>query len=65
MASKMLESENIIEPDFYQFTENFVDSINAMENGTSNQRVDAALDQDRNSLTDYELFFETEFLMNF
>ena len=50
MASKMLESENIIEPDFYQFTENFVDSINAMENGTSNQRVDAALDQGRNSL---------------
>ena len=55
MASKMLESEDNSEPDFDQFTEDFVDSINAMENGTINQRVNTALEQDRNSLADYEL----------
>ena len=55
MASKMLESEDNSEPDFDQFTEDFVDSINAMENGTINQRVNTALEQERNSLADYEL----------
>ena len=51
-ASKMLESENVTDPDFNQLTEELVDTINAMNatSGTINDRMEAALQKDRNLL---------------
>jgi len=49
-ASKMLESENVTNPDFNQLTEQLVDTINDMNatSGTINDRMEAALQKDRN-----------------
>ena len=48
----MLESENVTDPDFNRLTEELVDTINAMNatSGTINDRMEAALQKDRNSL---------------
>ena len=51
-ASKILESENVTNPDFNQLTEQLVDTINALNAsfGTINDRMEAALQKDRNLL---------------
>ena len=51
-ASKIFESVNVTEPDFNQLTEELVDTINAINatSGTINERMEAALQKDRNSL---------------
>ena len=51
-ASKIFESVNVTDPDFNQLTEELVDTINAMNatSGTINDRMEAALQKDRNLL---------------
>ena len=49
-ASKMLASKNVTNRDFNQLTEELVDTINALNAsfGTINDRMEAALQKDRN-----------------
>ena len=48
-ASKILDTPNVYDPDFNKLTEELVDTINAMNtSGTINDRMEAALQKDRN-----------------